>query len=120
MLLPACTGTGVPVFVMESAAESATCTIVDALLLPRLGSVTLLATDAVSVMVLPEATVVLTIAIKVIVVGVLVARLAKVQVYGETEVHVQPEPANETKVVFAGRVSVTVRPVAVAGPAFKT
>ena len=65
--------------VKERSAESATCTMVDALLLPRLGSVTLLATDAVSVMVLPEATVVLTIAIKVIVVGVLVAKLARVQ-----------------------------------------
>ena len=69
--------------VMERSAESATCTLMDAVLLPRFGSVTLLETDAVSVMVLPEA------------------------------------PLNETKVVLAGRVSVTVRVVAVAGPALK-
>jgi hypothetical protein len=81
MLLPACTGTGLAVLVIERFAESATCTLTEALLLPGFGSpVTLLATEAVSVIVEPEVAVAPTVTTKVKVVVALAARLAMVQV----------------------------------------
>jgi len=79
--LPACTGTGLAVLVIERLAESATCTLTEALLLPIFGSVvTLLATEAVSVMVAPEVAVALTFTTNVKVAVALSARLAIVQV----------------------------------------
>jgi len=79
--LPACTGTGLAALVIERLAESATCTLTEALLLPLFGSVvTLLATEAVSVMVAPEVAVALTFTTNVKVAVALSARLAIVQV----------------------------------------
>jgi hypothetical protein len=123
MLLPACTGTGVPEFVTERSAESATWTVFEAVLLPGLGSVvTLLATEAVSAMTVPEATVGFTFTMKEKVAGVLIAMLAMLHVYGATAVHDHPPPGplSETNVVFVGSVSVSVTVVAAAGPAFTT
>ena len=79
--MPACTGTGLAALVIERLAESATCTLTEALLLPLFGSVvTLLATEAVSVMVAPEVAVALTFTTNVKVAVALSARLAIVQV----------------------------------------
>jgi hypothetical protein len=76
MLFPACTGTGLAAFVTDKSAELATCTLTDALLLPVLGSLVLEETDAVSVMVVPEATVAGTFTTKVNVAEAPAARLA--------------------------------------------
>jgi hypothetical protein len=57
MLLPACTGTGLAEFVIDSEAVFATRTVDDALLLPRFGStVVALATETLSVMLVPDTT----------------------------------------------------------------
>jgi hypothetical protein len=81
MLLPACTGTGLALLVIDRLAESATWTLTEALLFPRFGSVvTLLATEAVSVMVEAELAVALTATTNVKVAEALAARLAMVQV----------------------------------------
>jgi hypothetical protein len=81
MLLPASTGTGLPTFVTERFAESATCTLALALLLVELGSVVGDAlTESVPVMVVPEAVPAFTLTVKVKVALALAARLAMVQV----------------------------------------
>ena len=80
MLLPAITGTGLAEFVTERSAESATWTLVDALLLPRFGSLVLPETEAVSLIVEPEATVGLTFTTKVKLPLAPAARLAMLQV----------------------------------------
>jgi hypothetical protein len=57
MLLPASTGTGLAEFVIDSEAVFATGTVADALLLPGFGStVVALATDTLSVMLVPDTT----------------------------------------------------------------
>jgi hypothetical protein len=86
------------------------------------GSLVVDATEAVSVMVVPDVTVVLTLTTNV---KVAVAFLAKVvpsvHVYGDAVVQVQPAgPVRETNVVLAGNVSVTTGAAAVAGPALDT
>jgi hypothetical protein len=91
--------------------------------LPGLGSVVvLLATLAVSVMVEPGATVLVTCTTNVKFAVEFAATLAFVHLYGAVLVHVHapPGPVRETKVVFAGRVSVRVTVAAAAGPAFAT
>lgn len=80
MLFPACTGTGLALLLIERLAESATPTTAVALLLLVLGSVTLLAIEAVSEIVEPAVAVGLTVTTKVTVEEVLSARLAILQV----------------------------------------
>ena len=76
MLLPACTGTGLPTLVTDKSAESAAYTVLDAVLLPKFGSVvTLLATEAISVIADPEATVALTCTMNAKLAGELDARV---------------------------------------------
>ncbi len=60
MLAAACTGTGLAELVTDRSAESATCTLADAVLLVQLGSLAAQVTESVSVMVEPEATFVAT------------------------------------------------------------
>ena len=120
MLFPACTGTGLGVLVTDRSAESATSTLVEALLLPRFGSLVVEETESVWVMVDPEATFVFTFTTKVKVAVELAAKVAIVQVR-VPRVHVQvPGPLSETDVVLAGRVSVKLTAVAVAGPPLVT
>jgi len=78
--LPATTGTGLAEFVMERSAESATCTLTTALLLLRLGSLEFVPTCAVSVIVVPDATVEFTLTTKVKLAVAFAARLAMLQV----------------------------------------
>src|ERR1700749_2341000 len=116
MLLPACTGTGLGVFVMERFAELPTRSLAVALLFALFGSPVVEATEAVSVIVVPTTTLVLTfttneklaepVAIVVVSVHFKVAR---------TQVH-PAGPVRETAVVLAGRVSVSTGAAAVAGP----
>jgi uncharacterized membrane protein YjfL (UPF0719 family) len=80
MVLPACTGTGLALLLIERLAEPATPTIAVALLLLVFGSVTLLAIEAVSEIVEPAVAVGLTVTTKVTVEEVLTARLAILQV----------------------------------------
>ena len=81
MVPPASTGTGVAELVTERSAESATATMVETVLLFRLGStVTLLATEAVSLIKVPMATVGFTCTVKVKVAGAPVARLAMLHI----------------------------------------
>jgi hypothetical protein len=47
MLAPASTGTGLAALVTDKSAESATCTLADALLLPGLGSLVVEETESV-------------------------------------------------------------------------
>jgi hypothetical protein len=119
MLFPACTGTGLAEFVTERSAELATCTLEDALLLPVFGSLVDDETDAVSVMLVPDATVVGTVTMNVNV-AVPTGRLAMLHVYGEAVVQVHPEPDSEKNVLFAGTASARTTEVAVAGPLFVT
>jgi hypothetical protein len=60
ILAPANTGIGLAEFVIDRFAESATWSVAVAVLLPEFGSLVVLATEAVSVMVEPDATVVFT------------------------------------------------------------
>ena len=77
MIVPlACTGTGVSVFVTDKAAELATCTLAEAVLLPLLGSLVLELIEAVSAIVVPAVTVVGTLTTKAKVAVPLAARLA--------------------------------------------
>ena len=80
MAPPASTGTGLAELVTDRSAESATWTLTEALLLARFGSLVVLATEAVSVMVEPEAAVVFTFTTKVKFAVALAARLAMLQV----------------------------------------
>lgn len=77
---PACTGTGLAVLVNDKSAELPTKTLAEALLFPLLGSLVAEETDAVSVMVEPEAAVVPTATTKVKVVLLLAAKLAMLHV----------------------------------------
>jgi hypothetical protein len=120
MLLPACTGTGFGVFVIERFAELPTTSVAVALLFPLFGSLVVDATEAVSVIVVPTATLVLTlttkeklaepVAIVVVSVHFKVAR---------TQVH-PAGPVSETAVVLAGRVSVSTGAAAATGPPLVT
>jgi hypothetical protein len=65
ILLPACTGTGLAVFVTDISAESATTVLTDALLFPPFGSTVVDETVSVSVIVVPDATVEFTFTTKV-------------------------------------------------------
>ena len=101
--------------VTERSAESATSTLTLALLFALFGSPVLELTEAVSGMIVPGTVFVFTLTTKVIVAVLLAAMAAgAVQVYGATIVHVQPDPLNETNVVFGG--SVSLRTGAFAGP----
>jgi hypothetical protein len=80
MLLPACTGTGFAEFVTDMSAESATMTLVDALLFPPFGSLVADETVSVSVMVVPDATVEVTFTTKLKFAVALAARLAMLHV----------------------------------------
>jgi hypothetical protein len=119
--LPACTGTGLAVFVTDRSAESATCVLTVALLFPPFGS---LAddTESVSVIVVPDATVAFTFTTKVKFAVVFAARLPMVQLGGVgAMLHVHPAgPVNDTTVVLAGTGSVNEIVVAVAGPLLVT
>ena len=120
-MLPASTGTGLAEFVTDKSAESATCTLTVALLLPMFGSPVALLTDAVSVMVVPEATAVFTFTTKVKFAVALAASVPMEHVKGETEVQAHPAgPVSDTNVVLAGRVSVRTTVVAEAGPPLAT
>jgi hypothetical protein len=95
--------------------------LTDAVLLFMFGSLMALLTDAVSVMVVPEATAVFTFTTKVKLALVPAVRVAMEQVKGETEVHAHPAgPLRDTNVVLAGRVSVRTTVVAEAGPPLAT
>lgn len=111
MLLPAATGTGLSVFVIDRLAESATPTFAVALLFVVFGSlVTDDATESVCEIVVPDATLLFTVTMSVKFAVVLAAMLAIVQAGGAgVVVHVQvPGPAKDTSVVFAGIGSVKV------------
>src|SRR5271168_1674355 len=117
MLLPACTGTGLAVLVIERAAESATNTFTVALLFVLVGSPVVDVTESVWVMVVPDATFVFTFATKVkfaVVAEAMVAVSVQVSV-ARTQVH-PAGPVKETPVVFAGSVSVNTGAFAAAGP----
>src|SRR5579863_591148 len=121
MLLPACTGTGLAVFVTPISAESATGTLMVTLLLPPFGSLVVEATESVCVMFVPAATVAFTVTtnVKFAVVPAVIA-VVSVQVrVPRTQFH-PAGPLNETPVVLAGRVSVKTGALAVAGPLLVT
>lgn len=117
----ASTGTGLGVFVTERSAPSATGTLAVALLLALFGSTGVVsATDAVSVIVVPEATPELTVTTKVKVALVFAANvvLALFVHSRVTVLQVHPAgPVKEKTVVFAGKVSVNVMDPAVVDPA---
>jgi hypothetical protein len=120
MLLLACAGTGLAEFVTDKSAEFPTCTLADALLLTLFGSLVVSTTDAVWVMVEPEATFVLTLRTKLKFAVALSARLAMVQDRVPT-LHVHPAgPVKDTAVVLRGTVSLNVMVLAAAGPPFVT
>src|SRR5271165_1181930 len=99
MLLPACTGTGLAVFVIARSAESATCTVAVAELLVEFGSVVGAAlTESVSVIVVLDAVPGFTFTTNVNVAEVFAAKLAMLQTYcGLLKVHVHPAgPVIET------------------------
>src|SRR5579859_2208643 len=122
MLLPACTGTGLPTLVIERSAESATRVFTLALLFPLLGSEVDDETVSVCVIVDPAATVVLTLSTSVKVAEVLAfmfAESAQIRV-ARLQVHVPPGPVSDTAVVPAGRESLNCGVAAAAGPALVT
>ena len=106
--------------VIDRSAESATCTLAGAVLLAQVGSLALQLTESVWVMVDPEATLVFTCTMNVKFAVVLAARLAMVQVRVPSVQLQVPGPLSETDVVLAGRVSVKLTAVAVAGPPLVT
>jgi hypothetical protein len=116
--LPACTGIGLAIFVTERSAEAATNTLLDALLLPELGStVDDEATESVCVILEPEVAAALTFTTNVKV-AVETESVGMVQV-NVPQVH-PAGPVSETAVVLAGRLSVKVTVLALAGPALVT
>src|SRR5258708_40326383 len=121
MLLPASTGTGLAEFVTDRSEESATCTLTDALLLAEFGSPVVEETESVCVMVVPEATFVLTVTTKVKL-AVVLAAIATVSVQVRVaRTHVHPAgPVSDTEAVFAGRVSVKKGTFAATGPPLVT
>jgi hypothetical protein len=123
MLLFASTGTGLATFVIERSAELPTTTLAAALLLLKVGSgVVADEIESVCVIVVPDATLLLTFTTKVKFAVAFAARLAMVHAGGTlTMLHVHPAgPVNETTVVFAGTGSLKVIVLAVAGPPFVT
>jgi hypothetical protein len=119
MLLPACTGTGVPTLVIARSAESATSELTVTLLLPGFGSPVVEVTESVCVIVVPDATVEFTFTISVKLAVVLAA--IAVESVQTSAAHVQPAGGViDTSVVFAGSVSVNTGAFAVAGPALIT
>jgi hypothetical protein len=91
-----------------------------ALLFPLFGSLVVDATEAVSVIVVPTATLVLTFTTKVKLAEP--AAIAVVSVHfkvARTQLH-PAGPVKETAVVFTGNVSLSSGAFAVAGPAFVT
>lgn len=120
MLLPAITGTGVAEFVTDISAESATIMVLDAVLLAQLGSLAAQVTEAVCVILVPEATFVFTLVTKVKLAVVLAASVPIVQV-SVPRLQVQPAgPVKDWGVVFTGADSVKVRAPELAGPLFAT
>jgi len=121
MLLPACTGTGLGVFVTETSAELPTGMPTVTLLFPLFGSLVVEATESVCVIVVPDATPALTVTTNVKFAVVLAAMVVvSVQVrLAKTQVH-PAGPVSETAVVLAGSVSVKTGAFAVAGPALVT
>src|SRR6266567_446028 len=121
MLFPACTGTGLAVFVTERSAESATWMFTVALLLPPFGSMVVEETESVCVMVVPDATFVFTFTTKVkfaVVLAAIVVVSVQVSV-PNTQFH-PAGPVRDTAVVLAGRVSLNTGAFAVAGPPLVT
>ena len=121
MLLPACTGTGLPEFVTDKSAESATSRFTVALLFVLVGSPVEDDTESVCVMVVPDATLLFTFTTNVkLAVAAAVIVVVSVQVsVPRTQVH-PAGPTNETADVFAGSVSVNTGAFAVAGPLLVT
>jgi hypothetical protein len=121
IVLPACTGTGLGVFVTETSAVLATGTFTDALLFPLFGSPVDEETESVWVITVPVATFALTFTTKVklaVVVDAIVVVSVHVNV---ASTQFQPAgPAKDTAVVFAGCVSVNTGAAAVAGPLLVT
>ncbi len=116
MLLPACTGTGLALFVTERFADPATCTFTAALLLPPFGSPVVEETESVCVTVVPFATVVATVTTNVKF-AVVLAAIAVVSVQESAPHAVHPAgPVNDTAVVPAGSVSVNAGAFAATGP----
>jgi len=108
--------------VIERSAVSATCVLTVTLLLALVGSLVVDETVSVSVMLVPAATFVFTFTTKVKF-AVVFATIAEPSVHlkGAVVVQVQPAgPVRETKVVFAGSVSVMTGAAALAGPEFVT
>ena len=120
-MLLAWTGTGLIEFATERSDESATCTLAEALLLVRVGSTGVVSdTDAVFVMVVPEATPGLTVTTNVKVAVAPAARVVPASFVqaGVATLHVHPAgPVREKDSVFAGSVSATVMDPAAAEPA---
>src|SRR5208282_387463 len=119
MLPPARTGIGLALSVIERLADVDTCTFTVALLLPLFGSPVVEETESVCAIVLPNATVELTVTTKVKF-AVVLATIVVVSVQVRPA-HVHPEgPVKDTSVVLAGSVSVNTGAFAVAGPALLT
>ena len=119
--MPACTGTGLALFVIARSAEPATSTFTDALLFPPFGSLVVEEAESVCVIVDPDATVVLTVTTKVKFAVLFAAMVVESVQVRLARTHVQPDgPLNDTAVVFAGSVSVNCGAFAAAGPAFVT
>ena len=121
MLFPACTGTGLGVFVTETSAVLATGTLTAALLFPLFGSPVDDETESVCVITVPDATFALTFTTNVKF-AVVAAAIVVVSVHVRVaSTHVQPAgPVRDTAVVFAGCVSVNTGAAAVAGPPLVT
>ena len=118
--MPACTGTGLALFVTARSAESATWILTVALLLPPFGSAVVEETESVCVIV-PAAVVVPTVTTNVkfaVVLAAIVVVSVQVRV-ASTQVH-PAGPINDTPVVPAGSVSVNTGAFAVAGPPLVT
>src|SRR4051794_28794077 len=104
MLLPACTGTGLPEFVTDKSAVSATSRLTVALLFALVGSPVVDVTESVCVMVVPDATLLFTFTMNVKF-AVVAAPIVVVSVQ-LSPAQVQPAgPVNDTSDVLAGRVS---------------
>ena len=121
MLLPACTGTGLPEFVTDRSAESATSRFTVALLFVLVGSPVDDDTESVCVMVVPDATLLFTFTTKVKL-AVVAEAIVVVSVHVSVpRTHVHPAgPTSETADVFAGKVSVKTGAFAIAGPLLVT
>jgi hypothetical protein len=122
-LLPAATVVGVAEFetAKTESVVGPTTSVAVAVLFALLGSEVADDTIAVWLITVPVAVPALTSTLKVMVAGVLGARLVSVQVsVASVQVHPAVVVVNDTAVVFAGKVSVRVTLVAVLGPALFT